>query len=136
MPESVVTVEIHGLNELVARMSKSPALVRRLAGDAIEKSVHLIHGGVAQYPPPPPDSTYRRTGTLGRRWTTKTDREKLEGRVGNATTYAPYVQDKEKQAAIHQGRWQTAQGVTEGLMGKIEGFFRQANEDLTKALAG
>jgi hypothetical protein len=57
---------------------------------------------------------YRRTGTLGRRWMIDVRlAEDVLGLMGNATPYAPYVQDLENQARIHQGNWQTVQQVVE-----------------------
>lgn len=61
------------------------------------------------YPPPPPNSTYRRTGTYGRRWTFEPRRTlfSVGVEVGNNTIYGPYVGDPELQADVHRGRWQT-----------------------------
>ena len=156
MPE--VTITIEGLDHLVKQLDKAPALVRRIAGDAIEKGVHIIHGGVAKYPAQiapgwwaahttPKQRAYffwalrqglikgSRTGTLGRRWTTKVDRNRLEGRVGNVTKYARFVQDEERQAGFHRGRWQTAQDVAEKARPDIVRIFEQANGQLVRELA-
>jgi hypothetical protein len=50
---------------------------------------------------------YRRTGNLGRKWTThvSTSSNGIEGTVGNNTDYGPYVQSASGQAAYHQGTW-------------------------------
>jgi len=130
-----VTVEIEGLDELIGRLGKAPTLVRKLAGDAMEKSVAVVHRKLATYPSPPPASTYRRTGTLGRSITTKVERSKFTGEVGTNLRYAPYVIGAE-QAAMHRGRWQTVTSVAEELKPQIEGFFREANEELARELAG
>lgn len=67
------------------------------------------------YPPRPPNSTYRRTLTYGRRWTFAVRRSLLSigVEVGNDTIYGPYVGDPEMQAEIHQGRWQTTADALE-----------------------
>ena len=66
---------------------------------------------IAKYPPALPDSTYKRTGTLGKGWKTAVSQDPLGAVVGNPTAYGPYVQDADKQAAIHRGRWQTTKDV-------------------------
>jgi hypothetical protein len=68
---------------------------------------------MAKYPPPPPDSKYRRTGKLGRSWAheVKSSLFAMEAIIGNNTPYAPDVQGEGQQAGIHQGRWQTDQEV-------------------------
>ena len=76
----------------------------------LDRGAFRIEAAMKIYPPPPSGSNYRRTVTLGRRWTTKPIRSADEvGReVGNKTVpYAPLVQSDELQAAVHRGRWQT-----------------------------
>jgi len=70
---------------------------------------------LAKYPPPPENSTYRRTGNLGRSWThvQKVDLFGFRSTIGNVREYAPLVQDRDRQANVHQGRWQTIQDVQE-----------------------
>ena len=73
---------------------------------------------LAVYPPEPPGSTYRRTNTLGRRWThvTSVSLFSIRAIIGNNTPYAPYVQAEGMQASIHEGRWQTDEDVIERRM--------------------
>jgi len=80
---------------------------------AFQRIAVAIKTAMKRYPPPPPNSTYRRTGTLGRRWTYRTNSSlfSVTAIVGNNTAYAPLVQDAEAQAEVHRGRWQTAQQV-------------------------
>jgi hypothetical protein len=79
-----------------------------LAGP-LDRGAFRVEAGMKVYPAPPSGSTYRRTGTLGRRWTTRPIRTTTEvGReIGNNTEYAPLVQGDELQATVHRGRWQT-----------------------------
>ena len=71
----------------------------------------LILSRLATYPPQRPNSRYRRTGTLGRRWTMR--QQGLQVTVGNNTPYAPEVQG-DKQLAFHRETgWQTPEDVVE-----------------------
>lgn len=48
--------------------------------------------------------------TLGRRWTTRVKERGMRGVVGNNASYAPFVQDADRQATFHQKRgWRTVQ---------------------------
>jgi hypothetical protein len=72
--------------------------------------------------------------TLGRKWTTKSEMGGLRRVIGNAASYGPVVQDRNKQAAIHARRgWKTIQQVaTEQWPRLIE----MINAEIRKALAG
>lgn len=62
---------------------------------------------LAHYPAPPADSTYRRTGTLGRSWALRhtINARGIEGETGTNVEYGPFVQEEERQAWMHRGRW-------------------------------
>ena len=105
-------IRIEGLDKLIRKLGRLKTFSE--LRPAMERGVAMLHEGVADYPPPPEGSTYRRTGTLGRRWTTKVETlTTFQGTIGNNTVYGPYVQDEAKQARVHKGRWQTIQGVVE-----------------------
>lgn len=72
----------------------------------------------------------KRTGTLGRRWTSRTypQGNTLVGEWGNNTEYGPYVQDAERQARFHQGRWQTTRLVLDNAAAAIQQDFAIAIE--------
>lgn len=57
----------------------------------------------------PRSDHYFRTGTLGRRWTTRRIRTatSVGAEIGNNTEYGRWVQDDERQARFHRGRWTT-----------------------------
>ena len=77
---------------------------------------------------------YRRTGTLGRKWTSKvtfTD-DDVMGFVGNNTPYAPLVQGFDTQARIHAGNWQTEQDVANESRDEIMGIFA---DEISRAMA-
>ena len=71
---------------------------------------------------------YRRTGTLGRRWTTEIGGagDELVGTVGNHTSYGPFVMARAGQAAYHAGVWPVAEDVAEQATGDVLGIFRDA----------
>lgn len=94
------------------------------------KATLLIQSEMQRYPPPPPNSWYRRTGTLGRRWVSrvKAGNNSVTGTIGNNTIYAPDVQSAADQAHVHRGRWQTDEGVLRDKQGQIVGFFEDALE--------
>jgi len=130
-----VTVTIEGLDKLIKRLDRAPNLVKNLAADAIARSVYLIHGEVGKYPPRPAGSTYRRTGTLGRSFSTMVDLQRFRGRVGTRLEYAGYVIGP-RQAEIHRGRWKTVEDVAKKLLPDIQKIFAKAVKDLVKELAG
>ena len=128
-----VSIEIKGINKLMAKLSRAAAI------DVLEKSmqraVFRVQARIADYPPQRAGSAYRRTGTLGRRWTTKVTKqaEGVEGRVGNVTEYAPFVQSARFQRPPFRGRWQTDEQVLEEEMPAIRRDFEQ---EIDKALKG
>lgn len=90
---------------------------------------------MSAYPPPPPGSTYRRTGSYGRRWTTasreirRATTTRIEGRIGNNTTYGPVVGSAQFQAKIHRNRWSTDESVAEQEEKWIGDQFESAMDD-------
>jgi hypothetical protein len=98
---------------------------------------------VPPYPPPPQDSGYRRTGTLGRSlgvgygggktgkpsiYGIKGGGRNIEGRFGTNLEYAPYVIDAQRQAKIHKGRWWTMDTIKQ----KAEAKIKKIWEDMVK----
>ena len=88
------------------------------------QSLALLVDDVSTYPPAPSNSSYRRTGNLGRFWTSaqyevSASTGGITGVIGNAVrdrrgrAYGPCVQDAEEQAYMHRGRWQTDEMVAE-----------------------
>ncbi|GJM42794.1 MAG: hypothetical protein DHS20C20_30760 [Ardenticatenaceae bacterium] len=92
------------LNDLIRPASMAPAM---------QKAGARLRTELAKYPPPPPNSTYRRTGKLGRSWTHRVNVNIVTttALIGNNTPYAPDVQGEGMQAEIHAGRWQTDKQV-------------------------
>jgi hypothetical protein len=81
----------------------------------MKRAVLRVQAGMMVYPSQRAGSSYRRTGTLGRRWTNEVvpSGNTLIGKVGNNTEYGPFVQSEAFQASTHQGVWQTDRGVIE-----------------------
>ncbi len=78
---------------------------------------------------------YRRTGTLGRRWTAQGRRlgGAAVGILGNITPYAPLVQDLERQVAMHKATgWPTVQGVVEQERDKVREIFQAEVNNLLR----
>lgn len=78
------------------------------------ESLALLHDDMARYPAPPSGSKYKRTGLLGRSWTSEitTSAGGIVGTLGNNARdkrgrgYGPYVQDDEMQSPRNR-HWQT-----------------------------
>ncbi len=123
-------IVITGIDELVQRLGRAQAndVLRR----PMVASLALLHGQLAAYPAPPVGSSYRRTGTLGRSWTTTVtpSSDGITGEIGNNVRYAPYVQGGPQsdpdQAWMHQGRWQTDEQVMLANEARIRALFSDA----------
>lgn len=124
-------IRIDGNDEVGRKLDKLIKAVKKPYAP-MKMSVAHLHNKMATYPPKRADSWYRRTGTLGRRWTHKVENEGKRGVVGNNTVYAPRVQSHIQQAWVHRGRWQTDKMVAEAELKTIIDFFRQAIIDETK----
>lgn len=89
------------------------------------------------YPPEPPNSSYRRTGTLGKRWTFVVRRSLfgMKTIVGNNTIYGPYVQSAERQAWMHKGRWITdAEALENNVDAITDDFLKTISKEIEKYL--
>lgn len=80
------------------------------------------------YPAQPSGSTYKRTRALSNSWHKEIEGSGLSirGTVGSNENIAPYnrwVQDRDRQAAVHRGRWDTAQDVLQRNEQNIRGMF-------------
>lgn len=103
-------IQIKGLDELIRKLGKAAAV--ETITPAMQRSVLRLQRRMQEYPPPlraVSEGGYRRTGTYGRRWTTRvtTSSAGLTGKVGNNTRYGPFVGSQQFQARIHRGRWNT-----------------------------
>ncbi len=101
--------------------------------DAMETGLAWLHADMAAYPGQRSGTRYRRTGNLGRLWTTKihASRTDIRGELGNAArdrrgrSYGPYVQDAQLQARWNR-HWQTDQQVADRNESRIRERFDRA----------
>lgn len=99
------TVDFPNLSALQSAINALPRLLQAALADAGPAALLALIPDLARYPSPPAGSTYVRTGTLGRLWTTAQPVWAASGTglafsatLGNATPYGPYVQDPGSQA--------------------------------------
>jgi hypothetical protein len=150
-----LSIQVEGIDRVVSKFGRLATFTN--LRPAMSDSLNKVWNEVAKYPPPPASSAfpgfksekqrrfffaalrdgliqvpYRRTGTLGRSWTTRIDVtvNSIEGRIGTNIIYAPWVQDKGQQAMIHQGRWQTVQDTLERLTNWIVRRFQREIDKL------
>ena len=143
-----MTTEVRGLDDVFEKLDglDKPEVFRR----PMTQAVAHLQSKLAQYPPqvsrPQPFKTdkqrryffwalregriqvpYRRTGTLGRRWTTEVSPDGREGRVGNNTPYAKYVQGtREDQSFYHAtGGWRRVDHVARIEERRVVGYFEE-----------
>lgn len=129
-----MSIKIEGIEELFRKLSNATAVQTLVP--PMQRAVLRLQAKLANYPPAPPRSRYRRTGTLGRRWTTRVEpgAESVTGRVGNNTVYGPLVQSERFQARIHQRTgWQTDRQVIER---ERENIIRDFQRAIDEALRG
>jgi hypothetical protein len=98
----------------------------------------LIQARMMVYPPQRAGSSYRRTGTLGRTWTSDvySEGDSLIGKVGNVTKYAPQVQSERFQRPMHKGRWQTDAQVIREAQPEIVREFEALSRDVVREFNG
>lgn len=121
----MIDIQLTGVDALMDKLgvAEGVEILRR----PMERSVLLLHADMATYQRRL-SLHYRRTGTLGRRWTTSVRAESggLTGTVGNNTPYGPYVQSAQRQAWMHRGVWQTDEDVLNRHRSEIVADFERA----------
>lgn len=144
----MIELEIEGLAEALDMFLQGNQRVGMALKRATHASVKLLRARLAKYPGKSTGKAtfvsdkqrrfffaalrqgsiqvpYRRTGTLGRKWTSKvtfTDNDVM-GFAGNTAPYAPLVQGFGTQARIHAGNWQTDQLVADESRDEVLGIF-------------
>ena len=109
-------------------INRTPAKLDDAMLGGMNDATALLVRELKIYPSPPAGSTYKRTRALFNSWHKEIEGRGLQirGIVGSNQNIAPYnrvVQDEEMQAAIHRGRWQTAQDVLQRNEQNIRGMF-------------
>ena len=130
--------QLEGIQDALQHEADGAAMER--VGTTVHQALLLLATYAADYPPQPAGSDYRRTGTLGRLWTTATPHMTMSGhvldaRIGNATPYGPWVQDPEQQRRVHRGRWQTTDEVVQSHLGEVDALLAQVGLDIVERVA-
>ena len=122
----MASIVIEGIDKLMAKLGSAAA--NDVLRPPMQRAVYRLQAGMAVYPQQRLGSRYIRTGTLGRRWTTKVEQSEngLTGKIGNNTSYGPFVQSQMFQAAVHKGRWQTDEMVLKREQDAIVNDFERA----------
>lgn len=130
--------EIIGLEPTLAHLERIGEIPAAMGG-TMKEAVLYVHSQVPPYPAPPPASTYRRTGTLGRTVTTMQGAEpsalsrvevgalggSVVGVIGTRLHYATEVISEGEQIKVHAGRWWTLQGVVKNSWSGIVDIFKR-----------
>lgn len=129
-----MSIEIKGVAELIKELGLFAALDK--LEPPMRRAVYRLQAAMQDYPPAPSASRYIRTGTLGRRWTTKIERsaDGLVGTVGNNTAYGPWVQSERFQARVHRRTgWMTDErAMRENEQAIVDDFEREIDRALAK----
>jgi len=123
----MASIDIDGLDKIFAKLDRVAAFDKLEA--PMQRGVYRLQAYMQDYPAAPPLSRYIRTGTLGRRWTTKIERKNdgLVGKVGNNVPYGPYVQSDRFQTRFHRRTgWRTDSRAVSELEQAIRADFQQA----------
>ena len=129
----MIEIKVEGLDELRRILGKID--LEEVMAPAMVDALNIVQGRITTYPPPPPGSTYERTGTLLRGWD-QVYGSGLRGAVVSSVPYAPDVQSREAQAPIHQGRWETVEDVEEREQDAIVGLFARRAEEVVRIVKG
>jgi hypothetical protein len=143
-------VEVRGLEELLTRMKRYPLEMHKALATTMSAALIAVWEAVPPYPPPPADSTYVRTGTLGKSlgsglsggsagepdiFTVRpVGSMDYEGKFGTRLEYAEFVIG-ENQAASNSHWWniRTVAGRAAEKIGKL---FNTLGEKLAAFLEG
>jgi hypothetical protein len=143
--------EIEGLKELVERMTEYPTELIKTMAVGMSASLNIFWENVPPYPSRP-ESSYRRTGTLGR--SLGSDQSggatsepsvyrirqlgggNFEGTFGTNLDYAPYVIGDTTQAQVHSGVWWQMADVATKATPKITELWNNVAEKLARFLEG
>ena len=141
-----IRLQIDGVDDVMHRLSRALATETRMA--PMQRLKDRLIKRLSTYPPPPPDSTYIRTGELGRGWAdegvsvdaigTNQFADQVSVTMRNPVEYAPFVQGDPglgdpHQAFMHVGRWETDQQALDAETGP---FLRDLEDSIGSALGG
>lgn len=145
-------IEVEGLKELTKRMQAYPVELHKAMSTTTSAALLVLWENVPPYPPAPANSTYDRTGTLGRTLGSGTGggvagepdiftvkplgKTDYEGKFGTRLDYAEHVIGDGTQAKVHQGVWWTMRTIAEKAAGKIGRLVDTLGEKMAAFLEG
>ena len=139
--------------DLLQRMAKYPQQLDDVMMKAGKASLLVIQENVPPYPPQPPNSHYRRTGTLGRSLgvgqtggavgmpdiftVKKVGSHAYEGEFGSRLSYAPDVVGEGSQKPIFKAiGWFTTKTIAQRAAGKVVEVYEIAARKMAEFLEG
>ena len=129
----MVEIRVEGLEAL--REALGDIDIEEVMAPAMADALNQVQGRISTYPSPPSGSSYIRTGTLLRGWD-QVYGSGLRGSVVTRVPYAPHVQQRDTQAPVHQGRWETVEDVAEREEEAVVGFFTHRAEEVVRIVKG
>lgn len=117
--------------EVARALAEYPDLVAREFRPASEAALLGLIPEVATYPGGG-SSSYTRTGTLGRTWTSAQPEYVsmifggFHASIGNATPYGHWVQGDDQAQALGARGWKKVEAIAQGAKGRIEGYYAAA----------
>lgn len=146
-----VRLEISGIEPIRERMKAFPRKFNALMIETLKTALVDLQGSIPPYPVQQEDSTYVRTGTLGRTLgasqygkpegkpdifeVRQEGDQKYAGYFGTRLDYAPHVIGYKTQAEVHKGRWWTIMTIARRARPRIQKRFQTLAERLAKWLA-
>ena len=134
-----VSYRIPKIKNLQRALRDYPDIARQRLPGLLRDILVLFAGEAAIYPPQPSGSTYIRTGTLGRLWTTATPQinvsaSQFEGRIGNRTPYGPNVQGDDDQAPGLR-HWRVVSKLVDDRKRDADKLVEATGDQITKDIA-
>jgi hypothetical protein len=123
MPDSAAIV-VTGLDQIIRALDATPAQVNSDVRETLRPVLRDMKGRLATYPGERTNQRYRRTGRLGRGWTSAQERYIVRAGGGvdltitNTVDYVDRVQGDD-QDIWFIGRWETASAVLTSYEGEI-----------------
>lgn len=129
---AVIDIQVNdrAVRKLLSKLDKLGKIEETMGGP-MDEALQLIYNEISPYPPPPAQSRYRRTYTLGRRWQkySKKINRGIEGHVTNDTIYAQWVQHSQYQTAVHRATgWKTDEQVAMATHVRVQSLLERGIE--------
>jgi hypothetical protein len=142
-------VEVKGLDEIIERMKAYPGELKKSLTLTVTSALIVFWENVPPYPPPPENSGYRRTGTLGRSlgsgfgggavgspdvFQVRSLGAGVEGKFGSRLSYAGDVIGDGTQKPKFAEYWWTIRAISEKSAEKVGRLFEQLGEKMVAFL--